>query len=686
VTRSPKSYNSQVGVALSVTLLNDYTDIGVFEAGISERMEMQSLEKILRPQYGIITNIGIAHQENFSSYDEKLKEKLKLFTHSDAIFYCSDHMLIHDCILNDPAFASKKLITWGRNKNSDLKIQSFEKHEDHTLINCFYGEEIICLEIPFTDQASIENALFVYLVARYMSISPEHAVNYLARLEPVAMRMEVLNGINNMTIVNDTYNSDPGAIEIAFDFLWQQKQHQKRSVILSDVLQTGYDSEYLYKNLAERANNYDLNYFIGIGKEIRIAGKYLKCKSQFFDSTEDFLTVFNRSNLEDEVVLIKGARKFTFEKIVHALEEKLHRTVLEVNLDALLRNYNYFRSLLKKDTRLLVMVKAFGYGSGSVEVAQALQHAGVDYLGVAFADEGIQLRKAGVEVPVLVLNPTLHTLDQLIRYNLEPEVYSLKMLKSLLNELKHKNIFNFPVHLKIETGMNRQGIVYEDLKKLKNLLKNNSSIEVRSIFSHLAATDETEHDAFTIEQIRSFENMTVELTQALPGKPMKHILNSAGIQRFNQYQFDMVRLGIGLYGISAIPEKELDPVSTFKSYISQIKRVKKGETVGYSRKGKVDSDRKIGIVPVGYADGFDRKLSNGYGRVFVNGKYAPVIGNVCMDMCMIDLKGIEADINDEVEIFGPNISISELADKLNTIPYEIFTRVADRVKRIYTKD
>ena len=686
IIRSPKSYNSQVGVPLSVWLMDENYDMGIFEAGISQPGEMNLLKKMIEPDIGIITNIGEAHQEHFINLKEKVKEKLKLFPGIKTLIYCRDHDLIHEEILSNVLLEGTEKFRWSRKSDADLYIKSAEKTGNHSIITGKYKGDQIAIEIPFSDDASIENLIHAWAFMLYLGYNNELIRKRMLSLSPVAMRLELVKGVNNCTLINDTYNSDIGSLSIALDVLNQQNQHQTKTLILSDILQSGRDSENLYREVAVLLERKKISRFIGIGSEIKKNAQAFPKNSKFYDSTPGLLDHFSQKQFSDEAILIKGSRIFRFEKIVRALEQKIHRTVLEINLNALMENLNYYRQLLKPSTKIMAMVKASSYGSGSYEIANILQFHRVDYLAVAVADEGISLRKSGIHTPIMVLNPEITDFQQMIENRLEPEIYNIRILRSFIAVLDRTGVLEYPIHIKLDSGMHRLGFMPGDIDELIEILTKTHSIKVKSIFSHLAASEDPSEDTFSEEQVKKFSMLSEKIMSRLRYKADRHILNSGGIERFNHYQFDMVRLGIGIYGISSSGKYQLKNVTTLKSRISQIKVVPAGETIGYGRKGKSPKELKIGIIPIGYADGLNRKLGNGNGTLYINGSFATIIGNICMDMCMINLEGIAANEEDEVEIFGEHIPIEKLAEKLETIPYEILTSVSSRVKRIYYQE
>ena len=689
IVRSPKSYNSQIGVPLSVWQLEKDTDLGIFEAGMSEPDEMDKLQAIIKPIIGIFTNIGEAHNENFISIHQKVGEKLKLFTKVDTLIYCSDHREIQEVIIRSEILESIKAFTWSKTTPAELFIKNISKDQNNTTLisGIFEGEEN-SIVIPFIDDASIENAIHCWATMLHLGYKTPDVADRFMRLSPIAMRLELKAGINHCTIINDSYNSDINSLSIALDFLIQQANQKDKTLILSDILQSGQDDDTLYGTIAEIVHQKGIDKIIGIGPAISRQSEKFNINKKFYASTADFLDKFSFTFFNNEVILLKGARVFEFEHISKALQQKTHETVLEINLNALVNNLNYYKAKLKPETKLMAMVKAYSYGSGSFEIANALQFHRVDSLAVAYTDEAVELRKSGITLPIMVMNPDEHSFDAIIKHNLEPEIYSFRLL-DMLEKAIRKNLIptNKPVkiHIKLDTGMHRLGFTEEDLPTLIERIMGNKLIYTQSIFSHLAASEKASEDRFTELQLARFREMSSQIVEKLDHAVLLHMLNSAGISRHPEGQFDMVRLGIGLYGISDVPEdvEKLEVVNTLRSIISQIKNVKKDETIGYGRDFKAENDMKIGIVPVGYADGISRYLSNGNGSMLVNNKKVPIVGHVCMDMSMIDLSGIEAKEGDEVIIFGKDLPIQELARQMNTIPYEVLSGISRRVKRVY---
>lgn len=687
IVRSPRSYNSQLGVPLSVWAMNEKHTLGIFEAGISQPDEMDNLQPIIAPTIGVITSIGEAHQENFVSMNQKCLEKLSLFSECEAIIYDGDNMLIANAI--EASCLSHKAIIWSRtDTDAPLYIESIEKHKTETVIRCTQLGFDRVYVIPFTDDASIENVIHCIAIMLYLKPTSVNDTEKFRHLEPVAMRLEVKDGINNCSLINDTYNSDINSLDIALDFLQSRKvgKNMKSTLILSDILQSGTLPKSLYKKVADLIERKKVDRLIGIGRDLKEYESIFTLEKEFYKTTDEFLASFSEDNFRDEIILIKGSRHFCFEKISECLEKKVHETILEVNLDAVVHNYNFYRSKLKPETKMVCMVKASAYGAGSFELAKTLQEHRCDYLAVAVADEGADLRKEGITIPIMVMNPEFSSFNVMFSNNLEPEVYSFRLLDAMIKETERRGITSYPIHIKIDTGMHRLGFRPEDVPEICKRLSLQTGVQVRSIFSHLAGSDSPEFDDFTLSQIEKFQKAAAELESLLVYKVIKHILNSAGIERFPQYQMDMVRLGIGLYGVSASGIKGLRNVSTLKTTILQIQEVPKGDSIGYSRRTFVDRDSRIAIIPIGYADGMDRHFSNRNGEVLVNGKRCPIVGNICMDACMIDVTDVDAKEGDKVVVFGDELSVSELSERLKTIPYEIMTSVSPRVKRIYYRE
>lgn len=682
VVKSPKSYNSQIGVPLSVWQIRQEHEIGVFEAGISQVGEMENLEAVIQPQIGIFTMIGTAHDEGFENIQQKVVEKSKLFKNVSKLIYCRDQQPVHEVLKQ---FSNKELISWGKSEKSKIQVLKIKKSNSSTDLTLSYKGKQIAFSFPFSNDASIENCMHCVAFLLSESFAPAFIQQQVNQLDTVSKRLELKQGANNCYLIDDTYNNDFGGLQIALEFMGQQKHKEKKTVILSDLLQTGLKEHILYSSIADLLHNKGIDRLIGIGEAIGRNSQYFKMDMAFYDNTEDFLDSISKNDFNNELLLIKGAREFHFERIVELLQQKTHGTVLEINLDALTHNLNFYRSKLSPPTKLMVMVKAFAYGSGSDEVANLLQFHRVDYLAVAYADEGVALREHGISIPIMVMNPSVENFGQMIRNKLEPEIYSLSQLKALVNFLKEEKKTGIRIHLKLDTGMHRLGFAQQDLKAVLDYLSQNPRITVSSVFSHLAGADEALHNEFSHHQVHRFLKMKAYLSKESNMKPFYHILNSAGIIRFPEYHFDMVRLGIGLYGIdsSGQQQDQLQAISTLKTTISQIKHIQKGETVGYSRKGVASKDTVLATLAIGYADGFDRRFGQGNGHVLIHGQMAPVVGNVCMDMTMVDITGIPAEEGDEVIIFGKDMPIRKLAAAIGTIPYEILTSVSERVKRVF---
>ena len=680
VYRSPRSYNSQVGVPLSLLGIDPKTEIAIIEAGISQKGEMQHLQQMIQPTIGIFTHLGDAHGENFASREEKLAEKAQLFTSCQWVIGQTGEALEY---IKTRVPSTTSFLLWGEDPKADIHVKTMNIALGHREVQVTFGNKHFILDIPFPDIASYENCMNAVSILLLKQYSPDVITSRVQQLSAIAMRMEIKDGINNCTLVNDYYNSDPSSFQLALNILATQDASKERVVILSDFMDTGKAGDDLYPSIAETLRQANISLFIGIGKHLSEHRHDFSANSRFYEDTEHFLRQEERDNFNNQIILIKGARAFQFEYIAGFLQKQSHSTILEVDLDAMVHNLNHFRSLT--DAHIAVMVKAFSYGSGSREIASLLQYHRVDYLMVAFADEGIELRAAGITIPIAVMNPEREAFDNMIMFNHEPEIYALDILEDFNRALNKHGIKRFPVHIKLNTGMNRSGFDEQDLPQLLEFFQTERSVYIRSMFSHLAGSDETVHDEFTLGQIHLFERMTERIQAQFNYKIWRHILNSAGIERFPQYHFDMVRLGIGLHGISAT-HANLQPVSSFKTYISSIRNVPADQSIGYGRKSYTTRPSRIAVIPVGYADGLNRHLSNRVGNVFIKGKRVPIIGNICMDTCMIDVTDTNATIGDEVEIFGKHILVTELSEQLGTIPYEILTGISHRVKRVYYKE
>lgn len=686
VTRSPRSYNSQIGVPLSVWLLNERTQVALLEAGISEVGEMDALQDIIQPTIGVLTSLGAPHQENFRSLEEKCMEKLMLFKNASFIAYNTDDAVVSRCVRRSSFKASK--IGWSRENPSEaLYIKNVSSGTDATTILYVYKGKEASYRLPFIDEASVECSIACAAIALHLGITAEQLDERMATLDPVAMRLEVKEGIHGCTLINDTYNSDINSLDIALDFMNRRPDQngQRRTLILSDIYQSGETQQRLYEKVSELALNRGVQKFIGIGSVLKANASAIHVpECHFFEDVQSFVDSDVFRSLHDELILVKGSRAFGFDYIVELLEQKVHETILEVNLNALVDNFNYYRSLMKPETKLVCMVKADAYGAGAVEVSKTLQDHRVDYLAVAVADEGVTLRKNGITCNIIIMNPEMTAFKTMFDYDLEPEVYSFRLMDALVRAAEKEGITNYPVHIKLDTGMHRLGFDPDkDIDEVIGRLKHQNAIIPRSVFSHFVGSDSDELDDFSASQFEKFQRAADKLQAAFSHKILRHIANSAGIEHFPERQLDMCRLGIGLYGVNPRNNNMINNVSTLKTTILQMRTVPADETVGYSRKGKLSQDSVIAAIPIGYADGLDRHLGNGRGYCMVNGCKAPYVGNICMDVAMIDVTGINCKEGDMVEIFGNNLPVTVLSDALDTIPYEVLTSVSNRVKRIY---
>lgn len=688
ITRSPRSYNSQIGVPLSVWMMNGQTELALFEAGISQPGEMEALQSVIQPTVGIFTNLGGAHQENFTSVGQKGKEKMRLFKDCGLLVYNADDGCVARCV-RESAFGGQTLGWSFSDAKAPLYIYKVEKGASVTQLSYRYGGQEGACELPFIDKASIEDSVHCLALCLYFGLSPEVVGRRMARLEPVAMRLEVKEGRNGCTLINDSYNSDFNSLHIALDFMNRRSDcaGRCRTLILSDLRQTGEEAVAFYRKVAALTSSLGVEKFIGVGPQLREHAMFFGGETYFFLSTAELLQSEVFRTLHDEVILIKGARDFRFDTLSEQLELKVHETILEVNLNAVVDNLNYYRSFMKPGTRMICMVKASAYGAGAVEVAKTLQDHRVDYLAVAVADEGSDLRKAGITSNIMIMNPEMTAFKTLFEYELEPEVYSFRLLDALIRAAEKEGITHFPVHIKLDTGMHRLGFdPVTDMPQLIERLQHQTAVIPRSVFSHFVGSDSDDFDSFSAHQYELFRQGSEVLQAAFPHKILRHICNSAGIEHFPQCHLDMVRLGLGLYGINSRNNRMLHNVSTLKTTILQIHEVPGGETVGYSRKGRLTRDSRIAALPIGYADGLDRKLGCGNAYCLVNGRPAPYVGNICMDVCMIDVTDIPCREGDTAVIFGEELPVTVLSDTTGTIPYEMLTAVSSRVKRVYYKD
>ena len=695
VTRSPKSYNSQIGVPLSVWLLGENTEVGLFEAGISEPGEMNALRDIIQPTIGVITSLGSAHQENFRSMDEKCGEKISLFHDAKVVIYDSDDAVVSRNIRR--ADFKGERIGWSTTDSNapmyfkDISVERQDADGSQSVRVCYIYKGVAGeYHLPFIDEASVKCSFACACAALYLGVEPEELDSRMGRLEPVAMRLEVKEGNGGCTLINDSYNSDVNSLDIALDFMNRRPDHngRKRTLILSDIHQSGERPEALYKEVSELAVKRGVRKFIGIGKDIESCAACIGvAEKYFFTGTAQFVDSDVFRSLHDEVILIKGSRMFGFDRITELLELKVHETILEVNLNAVVANLNFYRSFMRPETKLVCMVKADAYGTGSVEVAKTLQDHRVDYLAVAVADEGVTLRKNGITSNIMIMNPEMTAFKTMFDYDLEPEVYSFRLMDALVKAAEREGITGYPVHIKLDTGMHRLGFDPEkDMEEVIYRLKRQNAIIPRSVFSHFVGADSDGFDEFSARQFTLFTEAADRLQSAFDHKILRHMDNSAGIEHFPERQLDMCRLGLGLYGIDSRDNRVLNTVSTLKTTILQLRNVPKEETVGYSRKGILERDSVIAAIPIGYADGLNRRLGNGRCHCLVNGCRAPYVGNICMDVAMIDVTGIDCKEGDAVEIFGGNLPVTVLSDSLGTIPYEVLTSVSGRVKKVYYQD
>jgi Alr-MurF fusion protein len=684
VAKSPKSYNSQVGVPLSIFGIQAYHQVAILEAGVSKIGEMSPLSTMIHPNLGIFTNIGTAHEEGFSSIDEKIREKLQLFQNSQLLIYCGDQALVSKEI--QETFSKERLISWSEKPGADFVVSAKKQETQTKLILIKSDLNTFTFQVPFTDSASIENITHVIIAALTLGQEIPAIQAGLNHLKPVDMRLTLKPGLNDSLIIDDTYNNDIAGLKVALEFLSQQRPKRRKILILSDLLQQGIP-EKIYSEVAELINSYELDQIIGVGNDVGRLGNFFPNQFKNYPSTEALLQSIDADAFQNDLILITGARPFAFERIVNKLQQRIHGTTLEINLNALTHNFNFFKRQVRPETKMMVMVKAFAYGGGAAEIANHLQTMGADYLAVAFSDEGVSLRKQGIRLPIMVLNPVEESFDLLREFDLEPVVFSPDFFNKLGRYAQNHKI-RLRIHLDLDTGMHRLGFEKQHMEELKVLIHTFPELRIASLYTHLAGADEVEHEEFSLGQLRQFMEMKAEIEEILDYKPLIHALNSAGIIRYPEFQMDMVRLGIGLYGIEVTGkrEAELKSVSTLKTTISQVKILPPGATVGYSRKGKLPDGGKIATLAIGYADGYDRRFSQGKGYVLINGKKAPIIGNVCMDMSMVDVSAIEAKAGDEAIIYGEQISLKELADRIGTIPYELLTNISARVKRVYYLD
>lgn len=669
ITRSPKSFNSQVGVPLSVLQLNEQSELGVFEAGISQPNEMSFLENIISPTIGVFTNLGAAHDVGFVSRAQKLEEKLKLFSESDIIIYNSDQDQVHSVL-----GSNKRALSWG--KDGDIRICAGEE-----FISIEYNSKAYEIRSPFLDGVHFENLGHVIATLLYLKFKPEVIEEKIAHLLPVRMRLSLLSGNNNSLIIDDSYSNDLPALELALNFLKKHQQGRDSVVVLSDILQSGKSENDLYEEVAQMVNSVEPKELLLVGETSIKYAELFKAEVYKFKSSQELLEGYSFSGFGHKIVLFKGARKFQFERLVKKLSSKVHETSLEINLDKLVNNLNYFKSLIYPSTKVMAMVKAYAYGSGYLEVAHALQYQKVDYLAVAYVDEGVDLRENGIQTPILVLNVEPDNFDKLEKYNIEPEVFRIDQLKQYEGLAKEE----LNIHLKLDTGMHRLGFDLNQCEELISFLRTAKRVKVKSVFTHLSSADDPKEDTFTNSQLEAFDSMSSRIESAVGYEVIKHVLNSAGVQRFSEKQYDMVRLGVGLYGIGVEKEHQqnLSEVGVLKSRVSQVRAIEAGESIGYNRMSIAKTKMTIATIAIGYADGYDRRFSNGVGNVFIGGEIRSVVGNVCMDMIMVDATGLNISVGEEVEILGGVISWDKAAKSIGTISYELLTGIGERIKRVF---
>jgi Alr-MurF fusion protein len=685
IVRSPKSYNSQVGVPMSLLQISEKHDLGIFEAGISEPVEMVALQNMINPTIGVFTNIGDAHASGFVSQLQKLNEKLQLFNQAEAIIFCSDQQEVRKALSDN---SKRTLFSWGSYEDANLQVLNKNIGNLSSSVELRYRKITFELTIPFIDEVSIENAMHCVALMLYMGVTVEHIQESVPKLQPIEMRMFQKEGINNCLLIQDFYNSDYHSLQLALDFALRQHRGGKFTVVLSDIYQSELDDELLYRELAKLLESKNVDRLFGIGVTLqKYHWLFKNLDSQFFESTDAFLKVHRADWFENETILLKGARKFSFEKISKRLEMQLHRTTMEINLNAMANNLNYFRGKLNPSTKIMAMVKAYSYGSGTHQVASLLESKGIEFLAVAYTQEGVQLRKDGITTPILVMNPEEGNLEQLLEYKLQANIYSMKILEELLFAVGATGHIHAEIHVEFNTGMERLGFARSETKGLIQKIKEEPSLKLISVFSHLAAADEDEHRDFTVEQCREFTAIGEEFKAEFGPHVLSHILNSAGAISYSDFQLDMIRLGIGLYGIDPSSSTiELENVCSLKTYISQIREVKGSRSVGYGRKSIDTKDRRIAILPIGYADGWNRLLSNGVGHAVIHSQKAPMVGNICMDMCMVDVTDIKCKEGDPVTLFDSQDSINAIAEATGTIPYEILTSISGRVLRVFVEE
>lgn len=691
IVRSPKSYNSQIGVPLSIWQMHAKADLAIIEAGISARGEMEKLERMIRPSVGIFTNIGEAHSEGFASRREKISEKLKLFTHAQSLIYCRDYEDLHEEALLFASQHAVQGVDWGQGEGAMFRVVEVRQERQTSHIRLRYNGNDVSFSIPFTGAAPVENAITCAVALIHLGHETLIAKR-MSDLPSLSMRLEMKHGINRCTVINDSYSTDTSSLKLALDFLQQQQQHQRRTVILSDIPQSGKPQDELYHEVIDMLRQHRISSLKGIGPAISSYAQAFReagIDSEFWLSTEEFVHHFNPMQFREETILIKGARSFGFEQVNQLLEVRVHQTVLTIDLKAISENLALYRKMLNPDTRIMVMVKAFSYGSGSFEVASLMQYHKVDYLAVAYADEGVELRKAGISTPIMVMNPEASSFPSLVNYDLQPEMFSFNILHQFTSYLQQEGINEFPVHIKLDTGMHRLGFEPHEVQELGKMLSGLQPLRVLTVFTHLVASEDPAEDAFTKHQAGIFRASCDALRDAIEYDFVRHISNTAAIARHPSLQMDMVRLGIGLYGVQVAGTGPIGMrnAATLTTTIAQIRTVSAGETVGYNRKGKLNRDSRVATIRIGYADGYPRALGNGQGKVMIRNKLFPVVGSVCMDMTMVDItEGPEIGLDDEVVVFGRGLDLQQLATWAETITYDIMTGISQRVRRVYVED
>ena len=692
IVRSPRSYNSQIGVPLSLWEIDNNTDLAIIEAGISTTGEMDNLQSMIRPTIGIITNLGSEHNDGFSSMEQKAQEKAKILYNCESVVYCADDPLVTHTIAPLVESDVATGMSWSRNRcEAPLQVESTDRNEKSITVHYTYNDEASKVTIPFTADRDLDNAIICLAVLLQMGIDRDVIAERMAALTPVGTRLNVIEGVNNCTVIVDSYTSDYYSLTPALNFMTRRAGNRSCTVILSDLATESYSGDELYIRVSELLKTKRVNRLMGIGREMCRYSHYFDVlpQARFYNDTQEFMNDFAKGDFDNETILIKGDPRYGFSQIIDLLEAKQHMTVMEVDLNALAHNFKFFKSLIKPGTKTVGMVKASGYGAGSYEIAKTLQDCGCDYLAVAVHDEGVELRKASITMPVIVLNPNGVNYKAMFQYRLEPELYSIEMARDLIKEGKRYGVKGFPVHLKIDSGMHRLGFTREQLPDIIELLKSQNIITPASVFTHLSVADEPNQDAYTQNQFDYFDTCSQLLQDSFDHYIMRHALNTSGIVRFPEHQYDMVRIGIGLYGIRTLfdgSEDTLKPVSALRSIIISIKEWPAGTTIGYGRHGVLKRDSRIATVTIGYADGFDRHFGNGAVKMWVNGKLCPTVGNVCMDAVMIDVTETTCKVGDTVEIFGEHVPVEQLSEARGTIPYEILTSVAPRVKRVYYRE